>query len=454
MVPLEMRALLRSHHVGTVAGEPTMSTRTKELRQERGQLVEKMQGLVDKAAAEKRAMTAEEDAEWTRLDQAQDALKARIEREDRQAELAKELAEQRARPAGEPAPSRPASPDKAEREARYAEAFRDFVVNGEREMSPESRAVLQTRGRALNEEEAKEVRRELRAQGVGTGSAGGFTVAQSFSNELDVAIKDYSGVMQAARIFDTTTGAAMPWPTANDTGQTGEQLGENTAAAAQDVTFGSVTFNAYKYSSKVVLVSIELMQDSAFNVDSELAPLLGIRIGRILNQRFTTGTGSSQPNGIVTAATLGVTLPTGNTTSITYDGIIDLEHSVDPAYRKQGGCGYMLHDTTLKAVKKIKDSQNRPLWQSGLKEGQQDTFNGYPYWINQDMAVPAANAKTILFGQFKKYIVRRVREVFLVRFGEKYMDSGQVGFLAFARYDGNLIDAGTNPVKYLAQSAT
>ena len=431
-----------------------MSSRAKELRQQRGEHIEKMQGLVDKAATEKRELSTEEHAEWGRLDAAQEKLGKDIEAIEKTERLAKELAETRGRRVDTGTQTARTEVDPAEREKRYNEAFREFVINGERDMAPEHRAALQTRGRSMTEEEAREVRSEMRAQGVGTSSAGGATVPASFMRELDVAIKDYSGVMQAARVVDTDTGASMPWPTANDTGQTGEQLGENTGAATQDVTFGSVTMSAYKYSSKIVLVSIELVQDSAFNVDSELAPLLGIRIGRILNQRFTTGTGSSQPNGIVTAATLGVTLPTGNTTSITYDGIIDLEHSVDPGFRKQGGCGYMLHDTTLKAVKKIKDSQNRPLWQAGLKEGQQDSFNGYPYWINQDMAVPAANAKTILFGQFKKYVVRRVREVFLVRFGEKYMDAGQIGFLAFARYDGNLIDAGTHPVTYLAQSAT
>lgn len=431
-----------------------MSNRLKELRQERGRLVEQMQGLVDKAANEKRALSTEEDAEWTRLDQAQEALKGQITREERQADLAREMAGVNGRSAAElegRAGRKPETAEqRAEKEARYDEVFRRFITGGLAELDPEERAILRSRGRAMNPDEI----RELRAQGVATGGAGGFTVPQGFQRELEVAVKDYSGVMQAARILDTDAGNDLPWPMVNDTAQQGEQLGENTGAASQDVTFTSLTLKAYKYSSKIVPISIELLQDSAFNIDSEIAPLLGARIGRILNQRLTTGTGSSQPNGIVTAATLGVTLPVGNTTSITYDGIIDLEHSVDPGYRKQGGCGYMLHDTTLKAVKKIKDSQNRPLWQAGLKEGQQDSFNGYPYWINQDMAVPAANAKTILFGMMKKYIVRRVREVFLVRFNEKYMDQLQIAVLAVARYDGNLLDAGTHPITYLAQSAT
>jgi HK97 family phage major capsid protein len=430
-----------------------MSTRSK--RQERGQLIEQMQALVSKAQTENRAMSAEEDAEWTRLDQAQEALKGQIEREERTAELAREMAAGGARPVTATEPDRRSrtveTPEqRAEAEARYTEAFRAWGAYGISELSPEQRAILQSRGRAADQDEL----RELRAQGVATGAAGGFTVPQGFSGEYDRALKSFSGMVQAARDFPTATGAAMPWPTVNDTAQIGEQLGENTSSAQQDVTFGSVTFNAYKYGSKVMLVSIELMQDSAFNLEGLLGELAGERIGRILNQRLTTGTGSSQPNGAVTAATLGVTLPTGNTTSQTYDGLIDLEHSVDPAYRNSGRCAYMFHDTTLKALKKIKDSQNRPLWQSGLKEGTQDTINGYRYFINQDMAVPAANAKTILFGDFSKYVIRRVRDIFVFRFSEKYMDAGQIGFVAFARYDGNLVNAGTNPLTYLAQSAT
>lgn len=416
--------------------------RLNELRQERGTHIAAMRALTDKAEAEKRGLTTEETESWDRMDKAQEDLRTRLERLERQAELDREMAAKHSTVVtGKDGQQRSV----AEVEAEYREAGNAWARGGFESLTAEQRTMVA---------EHRKKYEEVRAQGVATGAAGGFTVAQGFSGEYDKALKAYSGVMQAARIRDTDTGADLPWPTVNDTAQIGEQLGENTAAAQQDVTFGSVTFKAYKYSSKIMLVSIELLQDSAFNIETELGPLAGERIGRILNQRFTTGTGSSQPNGIVTAATLGVTLPTGNTTSITYDGIIDLEHSVDPAYRLSGKCSYMLHDTTLKAVKKIKDSQNRPLWQAGLQDGQKDTFNGYRYYINQDMAVPAANAKTILFGDITKYLVRQVRGIFLFRFAEKYMDAGQIGFLAMARYDGNLIDAGTHPVTYLAQSAT
>lgn len=420
-----------------------------DLRQQRAALVAKMRALTDKAGTEKRGLSAEETAEWERLDADQEALKAQLVREERQRDLERETAEQRGRSVSDPNREGREIP-KEERDRQYAEAFNLWAGFGHEALSPEQRNVLATGRQSLSPSEQK----ELRAQGVATGGAGGYTVPQGFSGEYDKALKAFSGVLQACRILPTASGATLPWPTVNDTAQVGEQLGENTAAALQDVTFGVVNLDAYKYSSKIMLVSIELAQDSAFGLDALLGELAGERIGRILNQRLTTGTGTSQPNGIVTAAAAGVTLPVGNTTSLTYDGIIDLEHAVDPAYRNLGGCAFMLHDTTLKTLKKVKDSQNRPLWKTSLADGEPDSIDGYPFYINQDMAVPAANAKTILFGQMKKYIVRQVRDTFLFRFNEKYMDAGQVGFVAFARYDGDLIDAGTNPVKYLAQSAT
>jgi HK97 family phage major capsid protein len=158
----------------------------------------------------------------------------------------------------------------------------------------------------------------------------------------------------------------------------------------------------------------------------------------------------------VTGATLGYTAgnstTSGETTSITYDDLVELEHSVDPAYRKNAR--FMMSDTALKTVKKLKDGIGRPLWMAGLAVKEPDTINSYPYVINQDVAVPAASAKTVLFGDFTNYFIRRVAGVQVLRLTERYADYNQVGFLAFQRWDGQLVDAGTHPIKYLQQSAS
>jgi HK97 family phage major capsid protein len=249
-----------------------------------------------------------------------------------------------------------------------------------------------------------------------------------------------------------TRGNALPIPTDNDTSNSGAILTENTQTGAQDVTFGAVTLNAYTYTSKLVLVSNQLLQDSAFNLDAFLSGKLGTRIARAINTHFTTGDGASKPNGVVTAATLGKAGATGQTASIIWDDIIDLHHSVDPSYRRNGR--FMMADSSLKIIKKLKDGDGRYLWQSGVALKEPDTIDGKPYTVNQDMAAMATSAKPLLFGDFSKYFIRKVTGVQVLRLVERYADYNQTGFLAFERWDGNLVDAGTHPVKYYANAAS
>ncbi len=412
-----------------------------ELRVKRGQLAEQMKALHEKTHAEARAMTADESAEFDRLDAAQDELRATIERAEKADKLAAELEEVRGTRAGGRDRGEAAPADEAR--AAYARAFRTWVRRGTDEMTAEDRAILRSGFDP-----------ESRALTVGTGSSGGYTLAQDFSNQLDVAMKAFGGMLEAADIIDTDTGAALPWPTMTDVAQTGALLGENTQVSNQDVSFGVVQLDAYKYSSKQILVPVELLQDSAFNVDGFVSGALAERLGRITNTHFTTGTGTSQPNGVVTAATLGVTGATGSTLDVKYANLVDLIHSVDPGYRRGPKVRFMMHDSSLAVIRKIVDSQGRPLWQAGLTGGAPDTILGYPFTINQDMAVMAANAKSILFGDFSKYKIRRVKAVTMLRLVERYADYHQVGFLGFMRADGDLIDAGTHPITYYKNSAT
>jgi HK97 family phage major capsid protein len=205
----------------------------------------------------------------------------------------------------------------------------------------------------------------------------------------------------------------------------------------------------------MVKLSIQLLEDSAFDLETWLANKLGIRLARATNAHYTVGTGTAQPKGVVTAATSGKVGLVGQTTSVIYDDIMDMVHAVDPAYR--AGAQWMFHDTTLKALKKIKDTQGRPLWLptlSGLASATPDSLAGYPYVINQDMPVMAANAKSILFGDFANFYIRDVQDVKVMRLDERFADFLQVAFLAFQRTDANLIDAGTHPIAYYANSAT
>ena len=165
----------------------------------------------------------------------------------------------------------------------------------------------------------------------------------------------------------------------------------------------------------------------------------------MVNTHFTAGDGVSKPSGVMTEATLGVTA--ASATEFTADELIDLEHSVDRAYRRNARL--MMNDDALRVVKKLKDGAGRYLWLASPADGEPDTILGHAYTINQDVPAIAPSAKSILFGDFSKYYIRRITGARVLRLVERYADYNQIAFVAFQRWDGALIDAGTHPVKYL-----
>ena len=407
-----------------------MSKESKELRAKRFKLIEDARALISTEAP-----TAEDNAKFDAAMGEADGLKARIDRmesaETLQNSMLEDMRNRSERNGADP-----------EQEVNRAEletsTFRTWMRHGPSALNEAQRSVFNQRFQ--------------NALGTSPDTAGGFTVPQGFYSTLIDAQLAYGGMINEAFVFDTGTGNTLPIPTDNDTSNKGAILGENVQVATQDITFGAFNMNAWTYSSKLVLVSNQLLQDTEFNLDAFLAQKLATRLARIQNDHFTTGTGASQPNGIVTAATVGQTGATGETTTLIFDDLVELEHSVDPAYRQ--GAKFMFHDTTLKILKKMKDGLGRPLWMAGLQTKEPDTINGYPYSINQSMAVPAANAISIIFGDLRNYYIRRVSGIQVLRLTERYADYNQVGFLAFQRMDGNLIDAGTHPIKSFKHSAT
>jgi HK97 family phage major capsid protein len=291
-----------------------------------------------------------------------------------------------------------------------------------------------------------------------TGSEGGFSVQTDVATKIMDALKAFGGVRSVATVLQTAMGNPMSFPTSDGTSETGEQIAENTTVTGADIVLGTLPLNTYKFSSKVVAVPFELLQDAQVDVESFVNARLATRIGRITNTRFTVGTGVSQPNGVVTAAASGKVGTTGQTLTVIFDDLVDLVHSVDPAYRQLPGCAFMMNDASLKVVRKLKDSQGRPIFLPGydsLAGPMPDSLLGYPIVINQDMAVMAANAKSILFGNFSFYYVRDVvGSVSMFRFTDSaYAKLGQVGFLQFMRSGGNLMDVG-GCIKFYANSAT
>lgn len=306
----------------------------------------------------------------------------------------------------------------------------------------------------LSTEEALLIRNTMSTT---TGSEGGYTVQASIASTLIDAVKDYGGIRRLASRLVTQNGTDLSYPSSDGTAEEGEVIAQNTTATDADVSFGTVPLNVFKFSSKVITIPIELLQDTTIDIMALVNSRVRERIGRIQNRLMTAdGTGSGQPFALVGAAGVGKTGTTGQTLTVTYDDLVDLVDSIDPAYQ-QDMLKFMFGQTMRRTVRKIKDTAGRPIWtpsyDAGMSAKTPDLLLGYAVELNNHMPVPAANAKTISFGDHSKYMVRDAMDVTLFRFEDSaYLKKGQVGFLAWCRAGGNLLDA--NAVKVYRHSAS
>lgn len=454
----------------------------KQLREKRAKLIADARAILDKADAEKRDPTAEERAAWgkimgdvdpegKRVEGEEERVKRQIDDLERQekAEASLLVRKDRGGPGREDARGDDGADEGSRKKGGPTEEQRALALQAWcraqtgldlREEHEEACRATGTNPRNrelvcnLRTDNYRAVRRdfnqyamESRALSATVQTAGGYTVPEGFVNNLEIALLQYGGIRSVADVMRTASGNDLPWPTVNDSSNKGAILAENATVTGQDLTFGAVVFHAYKYTSKLVLVPVELLEDSAFQLGGTIGELCGTRIGRIQADHFTTGTGAGQPTGIITSATSGVTAAVA--TAITADDLYVLKHSVDPAYR-QVGAGFMMHDQILLALKKLKDGVGRYLWQASLAGGSPDTLDGDRITINMSMdSTMSSGKKTVLYGMLSKYKIRDVAEIRLRRLVERYADADQEGFVMFQRGDGNLIDAGTHPVKYM-----
>ena len=402
---------------------------SKKLREQRAKLVADARVISD-AVKDGETMSAENSVKFDEIMAEADRLKVEIDRNERLVGAENDLKARVERRAGRDNLSEDEAKAQLEIEAA---AFKHYLKHGMNAMPEEFRVIAMPRFQA--------------AQGTGNDTAGGYLVPSGFYSQIVSAELAFGGMLEpgVCNMFSTDSGNPLPIPTDNDTANEGAILGENTVSGEQDVSFGAVTLNGHTYTSKIVRVANQLLQDSAFDLNSFLANKLGTRLARIKNRHFTNGDGASKPTGVVVASTLGVSA--AGATTITPDEVIDLAHSVDPSYRN--GARYMMADGTLKDLKKKKDGQGRYLWTSGLAFKEPDAINGYPYTINQHMPANTSGRKAMLFGNFQSYFIRNVGGVMVMRLVERYADYNQTGFVAFERADGNLVDAGTHPIKHV-----
>lgn len=343
-------------------------------------------------------------------------------------------------------------------------ALKEYYLKGS--ISPEARGLFE---KAKAEKDDKDfIQKEYEklgmtraAQQSTTDGSGGYTIPQGFQTELEKALLAYGGMQKVSRIWKTASGNTVDWPKINDTANRAYLIGEavNAETSAVKLTDANQQFEAYKITSGMLRLSSEIVEDSAFDMVSEVKQFLSERMGRGINYYTTLADGSSKPKGITIAAAHGNN--TADDAALALNDFLALEHEIDPAYRVNGS--WMFHDTVLKAIKKVSLASTTvyPLWLPSFRDNEPSTILGYSYTINQDMAAytdgsTSANdsKKIALFGDFKKYVIRYVNSMRIVRLVERFGDTDEIALCAFWRIDGDLLDAGTHPVKYMRVSAT
>ena len=397
-----------------------------ELREKRAKAWEAAKAFLDSHRNEKGVLSAEDDAAYTRMEQEITDLGKEIARLERQEALEAELN----LPVNKPITAKPMNgkPEEGSKTGRAAEEYRTNFWNMMR-----SKALMPAVVNALQ---------------IGTDSEGGYLVPDEYECTLVEALEEENIFRQLAKVIQTSSGDRKIPVVA--TKGTASWIDEEGAFTESDDSFGQVSIGAYKLGT-MIKVSEELLNDSVFDLESYIAREFARRIGAKEEEAFFTGDGSGKPLGILAAtggAETGVTA--ASATAVTADELIDLFYSLKSPYRRNAV--WMLNDSTIKAVRKLKDSNGQYLWQPSLTAGTPDTILGRPVKTSAYMPAIAAGAKTIAFGDFSYYWIADRQGRSFKRLNELYAATGQVGFLASQRVDGKMILP--EAVKVLAQKAS
>lgn len=299
----------------------------------------------------------------------------------------------------------------------------------------------------------REIQKELRAaanQSVGTAAEGGYLSPKTFDKNLIVEMKYYGGILDIADVITTDRGEDITFYGYDDTAQRSRKVAEKvdtTVASNTGLVFTNpVNMISTKYTSGIVLISNELLNDEIYGVEGELLSAMGERFGRGINEDCTIGSGTAEPEGLATKV-LTKSVSNGNlglqssaVAGITGDKLIDIQHSIDIAYRAKAS--WMMNDSVLRAIRKLKDGQGNYLWQAAnIRTAEPDTLLGRAITINTSMSNDSTIGNLpIIYGDFKKgFRVRLVAGTVMRRLNERFAESDQVGFVGFRRYDSRVM---------------
>lgn len=406
--------------------------------------------------AEKRDMSAEENAQWERYSERLDSLEAEIRatavREQFEAESAT-IYEAMGRQFGsdKSIAQREAEADKELRAYAVKDGPKRHVVleNGKTEPGIEVniRAVAKERQLAALGASPDEIRAIAWDTG-SIASAVPTTMARTLYQHMTAPV---ALLNMPTYKFETGSGEQMKFPRQNAHSIATQVSGQGTTLAGTDPTYLSMTLDAFK-AAELIKASSEVLQDTVFDVASHLGSQIGRAIGQQIGTWYAVGTGSGQPQGIMGALTGSGTAVTGgtNVTSMSYEALIDLVYSVNGSYRAMNTeCAFLFRDLTVARIRKIRDGAGGTtgafIWDisqthSGMQGAEPGNLLGYPVFTDPNVASMASDSKVGAFGWWPAFYIRNVGNVIIERSDERYFDTDEVGFRGKFRTDSDLID--------------
>ena len=376
-----------------------------DLREKRAKLWNAMEGFLDTHRTDKGVLSAEDDATYAGMEKDLSDLTNEIHRMERRDAIAAELA----KPVSDPLTEKPQR-EKGEKFGRASDAYKEdfgYLLRGKRMVH-----------NVLSE---------------GVDANGGYLVPEEFERQIVDTLKEENVMRRLCKVITTSNERKIPVAA---THSTAAWTAENAAFTESNPTFSQKTIDAYKLTD-LIKVSGELLDDSAFDLESYIAREFAHAFSTAEEQAFCVGTGSSQPTGLFTAngGTVGVTA--ASSTAVTVDEVIALVYALKAPYRKNAK--FLMNDATVAAIRKLKDSYGNYLWQPSVQAGQPDTFLGYELHTSPYVPTIAAGALSIAFGDFQNYWIADRTGRTVQRLNELYSTNGQVGFVASERVDGKII---------------
>jgi len=421
-----------------------MTNEERVLVDNRARLITQMQ-----TASAKTAKTSEDREAFDAMVAEELSLRRDIEQIRTAETLAAEMRNAVKPPMGQPG-NGAATADAGESEARSKQERRELAGYIKYNMQPKS---LRASSVTL-----KELPAEFRDMAVGTTTAGGYLVPIDFQRELEVATLAYGDSLKTFRKLHTDSGEAIQWPLSNDTTNYAVPLAEAAQVSEQDSTLSQVTVNSEMYTTKMVKISRQLLEDAAIDPIQIIKDEMAIRLARGLVVGTTNGTASTYTQGLLATGTINAAAKytatgTGATVLVPqYADIAAVYGQLDPSYRPNAT--WMFSNSWFAKLLAVTDTLGRPLFIPNPNGDGLDRILGRPICINQSFPTLAVSQPAMLFGDFNKYILRVVGGFTLQRLDERFADYLQVAFLGFQRFGSVFLDAGTHPIQLLTLKAS